>query len=35
MELQSKNSNQNEPYYEKTLRYHSDTVSQVVFNPNK
>jgi hypothetical protein len=26
---------QNEPYYDRTLKYHSDTVSQIVFNPNK
>lgn len=26
---------ENEPIYEKTLRYHSDTISQLAFNPNK
>jgi len=25
----------NQPIYEKTLKCHSDTISQVVFNPNK
>ncbi len=29
------NLNLNEPKYYKTLKYHADTISQMVFNPNK
>ena len=25
----------NQPNYERSLKFHSDTISQVVFNPNK
>ncbi len=24
-----------QPHYERTLRYHVDTITQIVFNPNK
>jgi hypothetical protein len=27
--------NTNEPKHYKTLKYHADTISQIVFNPNK
>ena len=27
--------NSSQPFYERSLKFHSDTVSQVVFNPNK
>ena len=29
------NPNSNQPYYERSLKHHSDTISQIVFNPNK
>ena len=28
-------NDENQPYYFKSLKYHSDTVSGIVFNPNK
>lgn len=35
MEEQELEIDQSVPTYERTLRYHCDTVSQVVFTPNK